>query len=151
MRCGPAHRVGRSPRYVPVYASMVVGASLAMGGVAPRNDGVYTREQADRGHGLYDAACSACHGAKLEGGSSGPLAGEQFIASWAGPTLTLDDFYYIVRKTMPKDAPASLTPAQYLDVVAYILQQNSFPPGEKELTSDAALMKTVRFGSPASP
>ena len=132
--------------------SLKAAACLAVVAAIPLvPNGVYTKEQAERGRVRYDDSCAACHGAKLEGGSSGPLAGEQFIASWARPTLTLDDFFFIVRKTMPKDAPASLTSEQYVDVVAYILQQNSFPPGEKELTSDATLLKTVRFGAPAPP
>ena len=124
--------------------------AAALVGFTPRVvDGVYTREQAERGRTLYDGACADCHGAKLEGGTSTPLAGAEFIASWGRPNLTLDDFYYIVRKTMPKDKPATLTPIAYSDIVAFILQQNGFPPGEKELTPDSAVMRAVRFGTPA--
>ena len=112
-------------------------------------DGIYTKEQADRGRVLYDGACAECHGAALEGETSGPLAGPEFLASWARPELTLDDFYYIVRKTMPKETPGSLTREAYTDIVAYILQRNEFPVGEKELRPDPALMRTVRFGASA--
>ncbi len=112
-------------------------------------DGIYTKAQADRGRVLYDGACAECHGAALEGESSGPLAGPEFIASWARPDLTLDDFYYIVRKTMPKERPGSLTRESYTDIVAYILQRNGFPDGEKALSPDPVLMKTVRFGASA--
>jgi mono/diheme cytochrome c family protein len=137
----------RSPQR---QALLGICACLALIAMAPLvADGVYTKEQAERGHGLYDGACASCHGAKLEGGSSVPLTGDQFGASWSRPNLTLDDFYYIVRKTMPKDAPGSLTREEYADIVAYLLQQNGFPPGEKELTPDPAVLKTVRFGSPA--
>ncbi len=128
----------------------LMGATL--GGPAPAHgDGIYTREQADRGRMLYDVTCADCHGSKLEGGTSTPLAGSEFIASWGRPNLTLDDFYYIVRKTMPREKPGSLTREAYADIVAYILQQNSFPPGEKELTSNPDLMKTVRFGGAVPP
>lgn len=114
-------------------------------------EGVYTKEQADRGRVLYDGSCAECHGAALEGETSGPLAGSEFIANWSRPDLTLDDFYYIVRKTMPKEKPGSLTRDAYADIVAYILQRNGFPEGEKELTPDPVLMKTVRFGASAPP
>lgn len=111
-------------------------------------DGIYTKEQALRGRTVYDANCADCHGAKLEGGTSTPLAGDEFFASWSRPELTLDDFYYIVRKTMPKEAAGTLTKEAYTDVVAYILQQNGFPAGDKELTPDPAIMKAVRLDRP---
>ncbi|MBL0170050.1 MAG: cytochrome c [Gemmatimonadaceae bacterium] len=131
---------------------LCVCAPVVLLGLAPVvGDGVYTKEQADRGRVLYDGTCADCHGAKLEGGTSTPLAGSEFMASWGKPALTLDDFFYIVRKTMPKDKPGSLTREAYTDVVAFILQQNDFPPGEKELSADPELMKAVRFVSPAPP
>ncbi len=126
-------------------------AASALLGAPVIAEGVYTKEQAERGRVLYDSTCADCHGAKLEGGLSTPLAGTEFIASWAKPALTLDDFYYIVRKTMPKEKPGSLTRDAYADIVAYVLQQNAFPPGEKELVPDPELMKLVRFVSPAFP
>jgi quinoprotein glucose dehydrogenase len=110
-------------------------------------DGLYTREQAERGRTVYEAHCAECHGSKLEGGTSAPLTGAAFIASWGKAALTLDDLYYIVRKTMPKDAAGSLARESYTDVVAYLLQQNGFPAGDKELTPDPEIMKTVRFGT----
>ncbi len=139
----------------PLFVRLVGGAVrpilccglLAAGSLVA--DGVYTKEQADRGRVLYEGACAECHGAALEGETSGPLVGPEFIASWARPELTLDDFYYIVRKTMPKETPGSLTREAYTDIVAYILQRNGFPEGEKELSPDPALMKTVRFGASA--
>jgi len=126
-----------------------VSVSLALMGMIPIvTEGIYTKEQAERGRGFYDKVCASCHGTNLEGGTSTPLAGAEFKASWSRPDLTLDDFYYIVRKTMPKDTPGSLSRAEYCDVVAYILQQNGFEPGAKELTPDSAVMKAVRFGAP---
>ena len=126
------------------------GCLVAMAMVPSLVDGLYTKEQAQRGRVLYDAQCADCHGAKLEGGTSTPLAGDEFFASWSRPELTLDDFYYIVRKTMPKEAAGTLTKEAYTDVVAYILQQNGFPAGDKELTPDPAIMKAVRLDKPVA-
>ena len=131
---------------------MPLATSLALMAMAPFvAEGIYTREQAERGRALYVDACAQCHGAQLEGGTSVPLAGEQFIRSWGRPDLTLDDFYYIVRRTMPKATPGSHPREAYTDIVAYILQRNGFPPGAKELRPDPALLRTVRFGSPVPP
>lgn len=137
----------------PVLAALSLSACLivAVALVPFVADGVYTKEQAERGQGLYDVTCASCHGPKLEGGSAVALTGDQFTLSWSRPNLTLDDLYYIIRKTMPKDEPGSLTRDEYSDIVAYLLQQNGFPPGEKELTPDPAVLKIVRFGSPAPP
>jgi len=122
--------------------------ALGLVGLTPfRVEGVYTKAQAERGRALYDATCAECHGAKLEGGTSTPLKGPQFIASWGKPALTLDDFYYIVRKTMPKEVPGSLPRESYTDIVAFILQQNGLPDGDKQLTPDPLIMKAVRFGT----
>lgn len=127
-------------------------ACLALVFVAPfATEGLYTKQQAERGRAFYDASCAECHGAQLEGGTSVPLAGDEFTLSWGRPDLTLDDFYYIVRKTMPKETPGTLTREAYTDVVAYILQRNGFPEGEKELTPDPAVLRTIRFGTAVPP
>lgn len=132
--------------------ALAVCASVALLGLGPRLvDGIYTKEQADRGRLLYEGACADCHGAQLEGGTSTALAGKEFIASWGKPSLTLDDFYYIVRKTMPKDRAGSLPAEAYTDIVAFILQQNGFPAGEKALAPDPELMRAIRFVSPVPP
>ena len=141
----------RSVRHLALVGLQLTACLTFIAMVPVVADGVYTKEQAERGHALYDGACASCHGVKLEGGSSTPLAGDQFAASWSRPNLTLDDFFYIVRKTMPKDTPGSLTREEYVDMVAYILQQNGFPPGEKELTPDPLVLKAVRFGASAPP
>ncbi len=140
------HSVGNAK--IAMLAGLPFIAFVALVAAVPfLVDGIYTKEQAERGHQLYDAQCADCHGTKLEGTTSTPLTGPPFIASWGRPDLTLDDFFYIVRKTMPKDAAGSLTREQYADVVAYILQQNGFRPGERELVPGDTIMKTIRFGT----
>lgn len=133
-------------------SALPLAASLVLVAMAPFvAEGIYTKEQAERGRVQYVESCALCHGAQLEGATSTPLVGEQFLMSWGRPDLTLDDFYYIVRRTMPKAAPGSLTREGYTDIVAYILQRNGFPPGTKELRPDPALLRTVRFGTPIAP
>ena len=97
--------------------------------------GVYTTEQAERGQRVYRQYCSTCHGRELEGDVSGPpLAGMDFLDSLDGKAL--GTLLERVRTTMPADNPDGLSGGAYVDVITYILQQNSFPTGERELTAE---------------
>jgi mono/diheme cytochrome c family protein len=95
--------------------------------------GVYTAAQAARGQEVYSQQCSRCHREDLTG-AGGVLIGNHFMDQWREDSL--NSFYKILRQTMPANAPASLSEKQYLDIVAYVLQMNEFPAGEKELTPD---------------
>ena len=46
---------------------------------------------------------------------------------------------------MPRDDPGSLEESVYIDIVAYVLQQNAFPSGAEELKSDAETLKSILF------
>jgi mono/diheme cytochrome c family protein len=95
-------------------------------------DGVYTASQADRGEDLYVEHCASCHdGADVDGP---PLAGEPFIDRWREDTLSgLFDF---VKTSMPQTAPGSLPQAAYLDILAYLLHENEYPAGQRELAAN---------------
>ena len=99
--------------------------------------GVYTGAQASRGEGVYNSSCAVCHGDDLAGGEMGPgLAGNSFLSFWDG--LSLGDLYQVMTVSMPQDNPGSLDTGQYVDVIAYMLQESEFPTGDGEL-SEAAL------------
>lgn len=46
---------------------------------------------------------------------------------------------------MPRDNPSHLTPAEYADLVAYILSANQFPAAKTELPANAELLKQIRI------
>lgn len=107
-------------------------------------DGVYTREQANRGKTVYGEECLKCHGENLSGGEAGQaLAGEEFLRKWNGKTA--GDLFGLIRKTMPSDDPGSLSSREYSDLVAYILSGNEFPAGQKELDRDVAALNEIRI------
>jgi len=104
-------------------------------------DGVYTREQANRGQDTYQEACLQCHGESLDGGEAAPLAGEEFLRKWNGKTA--GDLFAVIRKSMPEDNPGSLSSPEYADVLAYILSVNDFPAGQKELDRDVTALNEI--------
>jgi cytochrome c len=108
-------------------------------------DGVYAREQAERGMKGYALYCGSCHAEDLSGTNSGdsgapPLRREGFMEGSSAAAL-----FTKIRDTMPLDAPASLTDDDYLDILAYIFQQNGFPAGSAPLTSDATRLGAIRI------
>jgi mono/diheme cytochrome c family protein len=111
-------------------------------------DGIYTAAQAARGEKVYTESCATCHGPKLEGTSTaGPtLSGPDFTNGWkdmsAGALLNK------INQDMPSNAPGTLTPEQYADVMAHILSVNKYPAGATELPKDATLLKMVKMAAP---
>lgn len=126
---------------------VVAGSALSLLGLAgyvssvlhaaPRGDtvwsGVYSSAQATRGEAAYTAECSQCHRSDLSA-YGGILTGDRFLNEWREDTL--NSFFKILRQTMPRNTPASLSDSEYLDIVAYILKMNEFPAGEKDLTAE---------------
>lgn len=117
------------------------------------SEGYYTRSQAERGRALYREACAACHGLDLTDGSASPLAGPRFERSWnpgssvsdfsGWGSASLDDLFFIARTTMPQGAVGSVSPEEHLDILAFILERNGYPVGERELTADAEMLRAI--------
>ena len=112
-------------------------AAFAQGG-AMVSEGAYTDAQAARGQAVYAGNhCVMCHGPALAGSDSiPPLAGAAFVSNWAGQSL--GDLATRIHATMPQDNPGSLSDTQVADVLAYILQQNKYKAGAKEIPADNA-------------
>ncbi len=107
-------------------------------------DGVYTQEQAERGHSLYSQYCAECHGDTLGGGEiAPPLAGGDFLSNWNG--LTVGDLFERIRRSMPKDDPGRLSRQQKADILTYIFNFNKFPAGKTELAHDTELLNQIRI------
>jgi mono/diheme cytochrome c family protein len=109
---------------------------------------VYTAAQAAAGARLYAAQCSSCHAATLRGGIGPALIGDGFTAQWSGEPAS--DPYKMMTANMPQNAPGSLKPAEYVDIMAFILQRNAFPAGPMPLTA-ARLQDVTLHAPPNSP
>ena len=94
--------------------------------------GLYTEEQSARGSTAYHRSCGPCHGDNLDGAQGAPaLAGDSFLSHWTDQNV--GDLFENVRTGMPMDNPGSLTDNTFVDIVAFILQRNNYPPGSQEL------------------
>jgi polar amino acid transport system substrate-binding protein len=106
---------------------------------------LYTADQATKGAVAYYQSCSMCHGPLLDGQSAGypgpALKGPDF----ADPSYDfhVKDIFNFVAKLMPPGTPGSLTHEEDVLIMAFLLQQNGYPPGTKELTYDEAEKSSV--------
>ncbi len=148
------HKIVR-PRSFRIGALFLATSALADAivmaqGVAPPTsvwDGVYTAEQAARGSELFAANCSGCHGAQLRAvdPNAPDLRGPTFRYNWIGKTLA--ERFEKIQTTMPLGQPRSLQPAQYVDILAFILQVNEAPPGPTPLPPDPAVLSLINVNS----
>jgi hypothetical protein len=98
-------------------------------------NGVYTAAQAERAKTSFTAVCRRCHNDDLGGSERGPsLRGNRFMSTWE--TQDLNVLFAKIRDTMPPDSPSSLPDEDYIDLVALILQANSFPAGAENLSAE---------------
>jgi len=127
------------PQFSKVAAWMAVGVVMIPAGAAHAQDAplTFTQDQAERGRAVYSRNCQDCHGTTLDNGEFGGavLKGQSFRQKWA--PASAGALYSYTMATMPADRPGGLDPPNYSDLTAYILSQNGFPPGDKELPTDA--------------
>ena len=137
----------------PLLTVSLLAASLQTLAQAPTIlDGVYSKAQAQRGKNVYTRHCQGCHSSNLQGeGIEPPLIDTLFIDAWREDKLF--SLYDFIAVRMPKEGrksqPGSLTPEQYLDVVAFILERNGYPAGAAELTHEQ--LATTQFVGPDGP
>ena len=107
-------------------------------------DGVFTKEQAERGAAAYKTACSECHGGDLAGDGFAPaLSGADFMGNWN--ELSVGDLYERIRISMPPSGPSTVTPAQKADIVAHLMAANKFPEGKTELEPKTDVLKGIKI------
>ena len=123
----------RMTRWVlTVCAALTCGAIEAMPEAPAKLS--FTEAQVVQGRAAYGKACGACHGANLEGGAGVALAGASFSRTWGDGHHGLHDFYDVIAKQMPKNAPGSLSDDEYLAITAYLLSKNSYAAGVTKLS-----------------
>ena len=110
-------------------------AASGAGGTAPVS---FTADQVTRGSDIYSDRCVQCHGDTLDNGEFGgaPLNGKYFKQHWGGGSVAALVAY--MKAKMPPDRPGSLTDQSYADLASFLLDNNDYPKGDKELPPDTA-------------
>ena len=122
---------------------LLAGASLgALCTASAQNSAGYSAPQAVAGKAAYAKSCASCHGDGLDNGPFAPaLKGADFLSQWGGnPVSKLMDY---VIDQMPKGAPNSLSPADYQNILAYIMQANLIYPSATPLNADSAKLMVL--------
>lgn len=115
---------------------------------------LYTAAQADQGARVFAGICATCHGTQLQGKVGPALRGPAFAGPDDGYTVGSMFTYFSVQ--MPAGAPGSLTHDDYVALMAYLLRENGYPPGEHPLSyagasaSDVALVSRISVAPVAS-
>jgi cytochrome c len=130
-----------------VVAIAVIVTIVQAFGASTKPPALYTKTQATAGAKVYTARCEVCHGAHLEGVNGPPLVGHNIAVLGEKNHLTVGDFFQFITQQMPLNAPGSLSHADYVNVLAYLLQKNGYPAGSKPLTYSGAMKSSVRMTS----
>jgi polar amino acid transport system substrate-binding protein len=141
----PRERHAEVPFIQPAAYQMkspIIDAAQGHGGGAPAPaegaalPALYTQDQADSGLSKYSAYCAQCHGAAMQGRSGPSLKGKNFATKKAA--FTVSDVFHIVSQNMPATQPGSLAHDDYVEIMAFLLQENGYPAGKTALTFDSA-------------
>ena len=101
---------------------------------SPESSSSTFENQAKTGSNLFAANCASCHGANLEGTTLGPLlSGRSFVQRWGvqTPALLLGN----IQANMPPGGNEGLSGADYLNIVAHILEANGVDSTDEPLTA----------------
>jgi mono/diheme cytochrome c family protein len=131
-----------------LIAALVLAAGLVTAvAQAPASvlDGVYTAAQAERGEAVYSTSCAMCHEGQDADGPE--LMGTVFFDRWREDKL--EPLFTFMKTRMPGNRPGTLEERAYVDVLAYVLQANGLPAGERELSAD--LVERIQLVGPDGP
>jgi mono/diheme cytochrome c family protein len=124
----------------------------------------YTEAQAVRGHALFQRHCSNCHFAepdpeKARTETAGYTLGSVKTTSNLGGTYIIrkeshglpiyPSVYFLFRELESMPAVTdSISQQERTDILTYLLRQNRFPPGPRELDHDPEAMKAMPLDEP---
>ena len=130
-----------APLSVGMLLAVLLTASL-MPAIAAADErtlaqSVYTSAQAQSGEPLYAIHCATCHETDYF---------RDVFRAWQGETMGM--LFDVMAGTMPQSNPGSLYDQQYLDILAYVLQENDFPAGEDALATRGGALHDIVIVAP---
>ncbi|HEX5305080.1 MAG TPA: c-type cytochrome [Dyella sp.] len=102
---------------------------------------LFTSTQSDAGKAKFAESCAMCHGPNLEGRAGPALKGPNFASEEAD--FHISDIFTILVHNMPATEPGSLAHEDYVDIMAFLLHENGYPAGSRQLTFDQAMKSKV--------
>ncbi len=127
-----------------IIISVFAGLALPfIGARAAPLPALFTAPQAAAGRSDYLSACSACHGAALQGVTGPSLVGQDFAAPADHYSLAL--VFTNLWEGTPAGAPDSLSKSEYVDIMAYLMARNGYPAGGTALTFAIAQSSRLPF------
>lgn len=124
-----------APAMVFAAAMLFASPAAAQGDTTNTRAGVFTTEQAAKGRELHGFSCLSCH-KPVE--HTGPKFWNEIVGK------PISEFFGYIRSNMPQDNPRSLADDDYASIIAFILQLNSMPAGEKPLPGDSTALAKIR-------
>lgn len=118
-------------------ALLFLGVTLSLGATAQElEQASFTEQQASAGSVLYQQNCATCHLTDLQGAFEAPaLTGNNFTSNWTNRNIV--DLLDLIRRTMPPQAPASLSNTDYANLAAFLLDSNNIAAASIELGFDS--------------
>jgi mono/diheme cytochrome c family protein len=113
-------------------------APAAADGAATAPAGLFSQAQANRGRDRFRSMCTECH-------TTGEFTDNAFKVKWA--RRSVGDLYEFIHTAMPDDAPGILTEAQALELVSFILDENGFEPGSRQMEPDQAALDQISLAA----
>jgi mono/diheme cytochrome c family protein len=104
--------------------------------------GVFTDAQSERGKAVFQAHCATCHDPR-EQGEAPLLSGDVFMSNWEGHSVAR--LYTKIVDEMPANNAGSVSATQKRDAVAFILHENGFPSGARELPAEADALDEIQI------
>jgi mono/diheme cytochrome c family protein len=103
----------------------------------------FTADQVEAGRASYQHNCQDCHGTTLDNGEFGgpALKGGFFRQKWEAAGA--GGIFGYMQATMPLDRPGQLTAETYAALTAFILSNNGYAPGDKELPASLDALQNM--------
>lgn len=112
------------------FAFALVASATTVLSAATPNRITYSAAQAVQGRTIYYGNCALCHGANLEGISGPALKGADSNLK----IQTVEAVYTYTTVEMPVGNAGGLPKADYVKLMAFILQKNGVPASKKPAT-----------------
>ena len=124
----------RLPDSRAIKSALLLTALLCYSGAAAQQieQASYTDSQAQAGATLYQQNCATCHLTDLQGAFEAPALNDgNFRNNWSNRNVT--ELQDLLGRTMPPQAPGSLSDAEYSDLVAFLLAENAVTSSDRAL------------------